>query len=136
MAYAWGVALAIAAAIFAAIVGFDRERSFYPVVLVVIASYYILFAVMQGSMPALGAEIIAFAAFALASAAGFRWNLWIAAAALLGHGLFDFGHDLLIDNPGVPAWWPAWCLAYDAAAAACLAWLILSGRQNAKARLD
>jgi hypothetical protein len=136
MAYLWGLGLALAVAIFAATVGFDRDRSFYPVVLVVIASYYILFAVMQGSMPALGAEIIAFAAFALAAAAGFRWNLWIAAAALLGHGLFDFGHDLLIDNPGVPAWWPAWCLAYDAAAAACLAWIILSGRQSAKARLD
>ena len=26
-------------------------------------------------------------------------------------------------NPGVPAWWPAFCLGYDVAAAAILAWL-------------
>ena len=28
------------------------------------------------------------------------------------------------DDFSVLAWWPAFCLAYDVAAAACLAWLL------------
>ena len=28
------------------------------------------------------------------------------------------------ENAGMPAWWPAWCLAYDVGAAAGLAWLL------------
>jgi hypothetical protein len=39
-------------------------------------------------------------------------------------GVVDFLHGHLIANPGVPAWWPTFCLAYDVAAAACLAWLL------------
>jgi hypothetical protein len=30
----------------------------------------------------------------------------------------------LVANAGVPAWWPAWCLAYDVGAAGALAWLL------------
>jgi hypothetical protein len=44
--------------------------------------------------------------------------------ALAGHGVFDALHGKVIENSGVPVWWPAWCLAYDVGAAACLAWLI------------
>jgi hypothetical protein len=45
-------------------------------------------------------------------------------AALAGHGVVDAVHGRLIANAGVPAWWPAWCLAYDVGAAAWLAWLL------------
>ena len=127
-----GVALAVAVAIFARIVGFDRERTFYPVILVVIASYYDLFAIMGGGR-GLVAETVGFAVFAAAAAIGFRTNLWIVVAALAGHGVFDFFHHDLVANPGVPAWWPSWCLAYDVAAAACLAALILKGGLSARA---
>jgi len=41
MGYFIGVALSIAIAALAAIVGFDRERAFDPTVLMVIASYYV-----------------------------------------------------------------------------------------------
>jgi hypothetical protein len=33
----------------------------------------------------------------------------------------------LINNPGVPQWWPAFCLAYDVAAAAFMLRLIHDG---------
>ena len=39
MEYLIGVTLTLAVAAFAAVVGFDRERAFYPTVLIVIASY-------------------------------------------------------------------------------------------------
>jgi hypothetical protein len=27
-------------------------------------------------------------------------------------------HDLIVHNPGVPSWWPAFCLTFDVGAAA------------------
>jgi hypothetical protein len=43
-----GIVLALCVCGLATIVGFDRDRAFYPVVTMVIASYYGLFAVMGG----------------------------------------------------------------------------------------
>jgi hypothetical protein len=127
-----GVGLALAVAIFARLVGFDRERAFYPVVLVVVASYYDLFAVMAGGA-ALIPETIGLVLFAAAAAIGFRTSLWFVVAGLAGHGVFDLLHHALVENPGVPAWWPIWCLAYDVAAAACLAALLVKGGVSARA---
>jgi len=59
--------------------------------------------------------------FGAAAVIGFRTSLWIIVAGLFGHGLFDAVHGHLIANPGVPAWWPAFCAGYDVLAAACLA---------------
>ncbi len=127
-----GVVLAVAVAIFARVVGFDRDRAFYPVVLVVVGSYYDLFAVMGGGADLLP-ETIGFLVFAAAAAIGFRTSLWVVVAGLAAHGLFDLFHHALVENPGVPTWWPSWCLAYDVAAAACLAALILTGVVSARA---
>ena len=127
-----GVVLALAVAIFARVVGLDRDRAFYPVVMIVIASYYDLFAIMGGGA-ALIPETVGFVLFTAAAAIGFRTSLWIVVAALATHGLFDFFHHALVGNPGVPTWWPSWCLAYDVAAAACLAALMLKGCVNARA---
>ena len=41
MEYLIGLILATSAAGLATVVGFDRERAFYPTVLIVIASYYV-----------------------------------------------------------------------------------------------
>lgn len=128
MAFLIGAVLALVVGLFATLVGLDRDRAFYPVVTMVVASYYALFAVMSGSMEALLTESIAIFAFLAAAVAGFRISLWLAAAALAAHGLFDFVHGYLIVNPGVPAWWPEFCGAYDVVAAAYLAWLLSRSR--------
>ena len=47
MEYLIGVLLALAVAGIGAGIGFDRDRSFAPVVLIVIASYYVLFALSE-----------------------------------------------------------------------------------------
>jgi hypothetical protein len=49
MEYLIGLILAAVVAGIATMIGFDRERAFYPTVLIVIASYYVLFAVMGAS---------------------------------------------------------------------------------------
>ena len=128
MEFLVGVVLALSVGLFASFVGLDRDRAFYPTVMVVIASYYALFAVMGGSMQALLVESLAIAAFLGASIAGFKRSLWLVVAALASHGIFDFIHGDLIENPGVPLWWPNFCLAYDLVAAAYLALLLRKPR--------
>jgi hypothetical protein len=128
VAYIVGFVLALAVSIFAALVGLDRDRAFYPTVLAVIASYYALFATMAGSGRPLLIESSVVALFLAATALGYRRNLWLIVAGLFGHGVFDLVHGHLIANPGVPAWWPMFCLTYDVTAAAYLAWLLVFRR--------
>ena len=125
--YVVGIALSVGVAVFARVVGFDRDRAFYPTVMIVIAAYYVLFAVMSGSVQAIVIESAVMTLFAAAAVAGFKSSTWIVAGALAGHGVFDAFHGYVNENAGVPAWWPAWCLAYDVGAAACLGWLLRRG---------
>jgi hypothetical protein len=124
MPYVIGIVLSVGVALFARTVGFDRDRAFYPTVTIVIASYYVLFAAMTGSVQTVLAESVVMSVFAAAAVAGFKSITWIVVAALAGHGVFDAVHGRVLENPGVPSWWPAWCLAYDVGAAAVLAWLL------------
>ena len=119
-----GITLAAAVAAFAALVGFDRDRSFYPTLLIVTASCYVLFAAIGADGPIIGWEAGGLLLFCMAAIVGFRRNLWIVVGAFCGHGLLDAVHDRLIVNPGTPGWWPIFCLAFDVTAAAYLAWRI------------
>jgi hypothetical protein len=83
MEYLIGLMLSLIVAGFASIVGFDRDRSFYPTVLIVIASYYVLFAVMGASGRTLIIEIFAASVFFLFAVLGFTRNLWWPSLALL-----------------------------------------------------
>jgi len=133
MEYAVGVVAAVSVGLFGTWIGFDKERSFYPVVLIVIAAYYILFAAMAGSREALLGEVLPAILFVAAAGLGFKRSAWIVVAGLALHGVFDFFHHAVITNSGVPAWWPGWCLAYDVTAAAYLAGLIrVRGAASAK----
>jgi hypothetical protein len=123
-----GALLAFAAGLFATGIGLDRDRAFYPIVTIVIASYYALFAVMGASTHALILESLVGTVFLAAAVSGFKSSLWFVVAALAAHGIFDLGHGTVISNPGVPSWWPQFCLTYDVTLAAYLAWLLSSGR--------
>lgn len=133
MALPIGIVLALAIGILTTAAGMNRDRALYPTVTIVVGSYYALFAAMGASTEVLMMETLVGLVFLALAIVGFRTSLWIAAAALAGHGLFDFVHGDLIVNPGMPAWWPPFCLAYDVTAAAFLAWLIISGRVRATA---
>lgn len=128
MEYLAGIVVALLISLSATFIGLDRDRAFYPTVLAVIASYYALFAVMGGSVQAVVWESLVMAVFLGATVFGFKRNLWLVVVALAAHGIFDFFHGHLIFNPGVPVWWPMFCLAYDVAAAAYLAWLLRRSR--------
>ncbi len=123
-----GVLLAVAVGVMCTAAGLDRDRALYPAVTLVVASYYILFGVMGGSTQALVLEILVATIYIVAAVVGFRSSLWIVVIALAGHGALDLVHDRVIANPGMPAWWPAFCLAYDVTAAAYLAWVLKTSR--------
>ena len=125
MEYLIGVGLAVLVCAFATVVGFDRDRVFYPTLAIVVATYYILFAVVGNSMPALVWECVVAGFFFVLAVAGFKKNLWLIAAALAGHGVFDSFHHRVIHNPGVPLWWPGFCLSFDVLAGAYLVMLLV-----------
>ena len=131
MPYLIGIILAISTAALGRFAGFDRDRVFYPTVLIVTASYYALFAVLGGSMSALIVECIVVTLFVVAAIAGFKLNLWFVVVALVAHGVFDLLHASIVTNPGVPVYWPAFCMSYDVALAAILVWIVL--RRNSGA---
>jgi uncharacterized membrane protein YGL010W len=122
-----GIVLSAGVALFARKVGLDRDRAFYPTVMIVIALYYVLFAVMSGSVQTVVIESVVMALFAAAAVAGFKSSAWIVVVALAGHGVFDAVHGHIIENAGVAGWWPGWCLAYGVGAAAGLGWLLRRG---------
>ncbi len=125
MEYLIGVGLAVGVCVFALLTGFDRDRVFYPTVVAVNATYYILFAVMGSATSALVLESLVAAAFFAVAVAGFKKNLWLAVAGLAGHAVFDFFHHLFIQNPGVPVWWPGFCLSFDVLAGGFVAVLLM-----------
>ena len=120
----------------ATVIGLDRGRGFYPTLLIVIASYYVLFAAMGASERTLGMEIAVATGFSFLAILGFKRNFWLVAAALAGHGVFDFVHHLFIENPGVPPWWPGFCLAFDGIVGAWLALRLIFRSLNSTERDD
>ncbi len=132
MAFIVGIVLACCIGIFGSIVRLDRDRAFYPTVMIVIALLYALFAAIGESPRALALEAAPITAFVLASVLGFKRSLWYVVGALVAHGLFDAVHGHLISNPGVPTWWPAFCSSYDVVAGLYLAFLLKTNRLAAR----
>jgi len=130
LAYLVGALLALGVGGLGTVVGLERDRAFYPTVMAVIASYYVLFAVMGGSTQALLIEAAVATVFLAGTLAGFKYSLWLVVGALASHGILDVFHGQLIANPGVPVWWPAFCLAYDGVAAGYLAFLLLRAERG------
>jgi len=131
MGYFIGASLALTVGVFATRVGLDRDRAFYPTVMIVIALLYVLFAAVGGSSHSLLIECAVMTPFLIASVIGFKRSQWLVVAALAAHGVLDSVHPHVVSNPGVPVWWPAFCLAYDVVAAGYLAVLLTSRCERA-----
>jgi hypothetical protein len=124
--YLIGFGLALSTFVFVRWARLDRDRALYPLIAIIVASYYVLFAAMGGSTDALVVESAVTMLFAIVAVVGFKSNLWLAAAAIAGHGIFDSIHGFLISNPGMPLWWPAFCGTYDVTLGLCLGYLLYS----------
>ena len=93
--------------------GFEKNRRFYPVILIVIALLYILFGIIDRRFEVIVFESLFAAMFIGIAVAGFKKNLLIAAFGIFLHGVFDVLHIFMIGNSGVPSFYPHFCLAVD-----------------------
>lgn len=126
MEYIIGLTLALFFCAAAAVLGMDRERVFYPAVVMTVASYYLAFAVVDGRGEVMLFEVAIATVFIVAAVLGFKRNPWIAVVALGGHGVMDAFHHQLVHNSGVPRSWPGFCMTFDVAAAVFVALLTLA----------
>ena len=123
--------LALAVGAGARYAGLDRDRAFYSLILAVVGSYDIAFAISSGDTSAILFEVGVEALLVIVMVVGFRTSLWWIVGGLAAHGLLDAVHSELIVNRGIPAWWPAFCATFDVVAAAVLAkQLALPARQS------
>ena len=126
-----GAALAIVIAVAGRITRFDQDRSFYATVLIVIATYYVLFAFISGE--AIVEEIVVASIFSIAAiAGGLFWPVLVGVGILL-HGVFDFLHPAVIANSGVPVWWPAFCAGVDILLGGWVIWFSVQGTNKTDA---
>lgn len=130
MEYLVGMSLALALPALPALTGIGRGRDFYPLVLIIVASYYVLFAATQDSLSTTLLELLVALVFFAAGIIGFATSLWWVAAALVGHGLLDCVHHLLISNAGVTQQWPGFCLSFDITAGLILAAQLWRGKRG------
>ena len=126
MEYLIGVVLAVVVIGACAAIGIARERSFFATMMIVVATYYVLFAAMADSGHAMAMESLLAGVFIAAAVIGFRSSLWTVAVALAGHGLFDLVHHHLVANPGVPHWWLGFCSSFDVTAGGLLAVMLVT----------
>jgi hypothetical protein len=134
MEYIVGFTLALVFCGAAAWLGMDRERVFYPAVVMAVASYYLAFAVVDGRSEIMRSEVAIAAVFIAGAVAGFKVNPWIAVVALAAHGVMDGFHHHLVHNTGVPRVWPGFCMAFDVTAAAIVASVMLARARGRRAQ--
>ena len=134
MEYLVGITLALFFCAAAARLGIDRERAFYPAVLIAVASYYLAFAVVDGRHEVMLSELAIAAVFIAAAVAGFKRSPWIAVVALSGHGVMDAFHHHVVHNAGVPQVWPGFCMTFDVTAAAFVALVMLARARGERVR--
>ncbi len=124
LAFLVGLCMGAAIALLAHALKFDRDRSFYPTVLIVIASYYVLFAFV--TQRSIGIEIVLFTLFVMVAVAGYLFRAWIVGLGLVLHGLFDAWHWFWPASTGIPHWWPGFCLGADIVFGAVALWIAYS----------
>lgn len=128
--YVIGLVLAVVVFVGAQVTGLTRDRAFYAIALIVIATYYVLFAALTGSVLIVTQESLAALLFIAAAIVGFKRFPWLVVIGIGGHGVFDAVHHHFIENPGVPSWWPGFCGTFDVVYAACLGGLLVAERRR------
>lgn len=83
-----GIILGLIIVLSGKVTRFENNRWFYPAILIVIGLLYILFGIFDGKV-----EVIVFETFFAA--------------------IFDVFHNFIIENSGVPNFYPQFCLAVD-----------------------
>ncbi len=119
-----GIIIAVIVIIQARVMKFDKSRSYYTSMLIIIPTYYVLFAFM--SEEAILIEIVIAIFFTIIATIGALFYPILIGVGLLAHGIFDFLHPYFIVNSGVPLWWPAFCAGADIILGVWIMYLVIS----------
>lgn len=130
MSFAIGIAMALVICLAARLIGFDRDRAFYPILLIAIASYDLVFASLTQDTGVIVAECLLASVFIVMAVLGFSKWPQLVVFGLAGHAAADVVHPHLIANSGIPEWWPGFCAGFDVAAALALALVLYAARKN------
>ena len=95
----------------------EKTQWAYPMFLTTLPIYYWVFAVYASDYPALLNELMASIAFLAIAYVAYRSRsfatLLLLAIGYVAHAAYDFYHDALFVNSGVPTWWPEFCGSVD-----------------------
>ncbi|MEQ9438413.1 MAG: DUF6010 family protein [Cyclobacteriaceae bacterium] len=108
-----GIVLATTIVWAARLAGFEKDRSFYPVLLIVIAFYYVLFSFQSYQIDQVLFEALIAFSFAAVALWGYHKSLFIVGVALILHGTYDLFHGFIPLSTTAPDWWPLFCLGVD-----------------------
>lgn len=108
-----GIVLVIALIWVARSTGFEMDRSFYPVLLIVIALYYVLFAFQTFHLVCILFELFVAILFSGLAIWEHHRSLIIVGFALIFHGIYDLLHGLIPFSTSTPEWWPLFCFGVD-----------------------
>jgi hypothetical protein len=134
--YALGIGVLVAIVV---VLGFragrlEATRWVYPALLATFPVYYWVFAVYASDYRALPGEIVASVAFLAIAFIAYEFRsfatLLLQSVGYVAHAAYDFHHDALLSNSGVPTWWPEFCGSVDVLLGCYLAWLALALRKR------
>ena len=82
MEYVVGLVLALAVFAASGAVGLMRDKAFFAIAMIAIATYYVLFAAIAGPLSIITQESTVALVFVAVAVIGFRRNQWLVAAAI------------------------------------------------------
>lgn len=112
----------------------EKTQWAYPMFLATFPVYYWAFAVYASDYAALLNELMTSVAFLAIAYVAYTsrsfTTLLLLAIGYVTHAAYDFYHDALFVNSGVPTWWPAFCGSVDALIGGYIAYLAFSLRRQ------
>jgi hypothetical protein len=123
---AWGVVVGVLQAASPLALWWLDAATVYAMSIAVIAAVYIGFAVADGRGKIVAVETTVASIFVVIAAAAVTGSAWLLVLGLVGHGLKDWWQHRtkFVANT---RWWPPFCAAVDAVAAAIIAIAIVTG---------
>ncbi|HBA67343.1 MAG TPA: hypothetical protein DCZ48_14420, partial [Methylococcaceae bacterium] len=108
----------------------EKTKWAYPLFLATFPVYYWVFAVYVSDYAALLNELMASIAFLIIAYVAYKFRscatLLLLAAGYVAHAAYDFYHNALFVNYGVPTWWPEFCGSVDVLIGGYVAYLAFS----------
>ena len=134
-AFAIGIVIAVIVVLRFRARRLEKTKWAYPMFLATFPVYYWVFAVYASDYTALLNEVVASAAFLAIAYVAYKFRsfatLLLLAAGYVAHAAYDFYHDSLFSNSGVPAWWPEFCGSVDVLIGGYVAYLAFALHRRA-----